>query len=152
MPQIPKRIFEQMFVKVESAVCKTTAFVEVWNSKGSSTGNASVWALDLALQHGWGARMLGDRDEKIVVGHYVSREFSKPKDPMTVEIKDRSVRRNSEWNKVVIPRLFPCPAHWRQACTFALLHGHIECVLLYICSRVRHIGARRVLSRSYVDT
>ena len=60
--------------------------------------------------------------EQISIGTYVSREHEKPTDPLTIELKDRSVLRNSEWNKFVKPRLLPCPSHWRQLCEFS--QGH----------------------------
>lgn len=122
MPAIPAKTLEQMWAKVENAVSRTTGLVQVWNSKGSSTGNASVWALDLTLQQGWGKSMLGDRDERVVIGCYVSRDFNKPKEALTVELKDRSVNRNSVYNPLVKPRLLPCAAHWRLVCKLALGH------------------------------
>jgi hypothetical protein len=50
MPAIPSKSLEQMFAKVQAALCKTTGLTEVWTSKGSNNGRCSLWALDLTLQ------------------------------------------------------------------------------------------------------
>jgi len=72
---------------------------------------------------------MGDRDEKIAIGTYVCKDHDKPTNPLTIELKDRSVLRNSEWNKFVKPRLLPCPAHWRQLCEFSFPPSHKKLVI-----------------------
>jgi len=116
MPMIPAKTLENMFAKLTSAECKFTGLVEIWNSKGTSTGKASIWALDLSSQRGWGARVMGNRDERVVIGYYLAADYVKPKEAMTVEMKDHSVRRDSDWNNLIKPRLLPCPANFRQVC------------------------------------
>eukprot|EP00961_Rhodomonas_salina_P030701 413008-Rhodomonas_salina.3 len=54
---------------------------------------------------------------QVAVGAYVSRNFEKPEDQMTVEVTDDSVWRSSEYLQHIIPRLLPSPRRFRQVCT-----------------------------------
>jgi len=126
-----------------------TGLVEIWNSSGTTTGKASLWGLDLTLQQRWGARMMGDRDEKVAIGTYVSQDVRKPSDPITVEMKDRSVLRKSEWNKLIKPRLLPPPAHYRQVCKFE--RGHKKMVIWEAVAPSPHYLALSMLATATED-
>jgi hypothetical protein len=59
---------------------------------------------------------------------------------LTVELKDRSVNRNSVYNPLVKPRLLPCAAHWRLVCKLALGHKKLvvweavsPCFVCFVC-------------------
>jgi len=69
---------------------KSQVLEQVWNSRGTLvSAQASVWRFSLSFHKGMKSAVLGSRDEKLKIGHFLHESFDAPEDRSTLEIKDR---------------------------------------------------------------
>ena len=61
--------------------------------------------------------MLGTRDQRLILGHFVTAGYEKPggSSCKTLELRDRSVYRDSVYNAPVLAQLLPLPLRFREA-------------------------------------
>jgi hypothetical protein len=69
-----------------------------------------------SLQGGLAGAVMGNRDQRLVLGQYITAGYDKPGSGKcrTIELRDRSVYRDSVHNSPVLARLLPVPRRFRE--------------------------------------
>lgn len=107
--RVPMRVLKHLSLRLVPVQLKAG-----WSSREEKAeGEVSVWCPTLEFQETLGAALLGNRDQKARVGEYAVRGLEQPEGLLTIEVRDRSVMRNSDHLARILPRLLPPPLRLR---------------------------------------